>query len=48
MTEDQHILGNAFYTGVGYTLGCDFSLSISKERGRLFQWGLKYKEALRG
>jgi len=46
--KDQHILGNAFYTGVGYTLGCDFSLSIYKERRRIYQWELKYKEVLRG
>jgi len=46
--EDQHILGNAFYMGVGCTMGCSISLSISKERRRIYQWKLKYKEVLRG
>jgi len=48
MREDQHILGNAFYMGVGCILGCDILLLIPKERGKLFQWRLKYKEALKG
>jgi len=36
--EDQHILGNAFYMGIGCTIGCDFSLLISKRRRRLFPY----------